>query len=46
MDQLRKGPDCLYVLSVIQKYPDLIRVYFVQAEDEEITPEIMVRKVF
>lgn len=47
MDQLRKGLDCLDVLSIIQKYPDLMRVYryFVQAEDEEITPDIMVHKV-
>ena len=46
MDQLRKGLDCLDVLSIIQKYPDLMRVYFVQAEDEEITPHIMVQKVY
>lgn len=46
MDQLHKGLDCLDVQSLIQKYPNLIRVYFVQAEDEEITPDIMVQKVF
>lgn len=46
LDQLRKGLDCLDVLSLIQNYPDLMRVYFVQAENEEITPDNMVQKVF
>ena len=46
LDQLRRGLDCLEVLSLIQNYPDNMKVYFVQADDEPITPDIMVKRVF
>ena len=39
MDQMRRGLDCPEVLSLIQKYPDEMKEYFVE-------PDMMIRKVF
>ena len=33
MDQMRRGLDCLEVLSQIQKYPDEMREYFVKPDE-------------
>ena len=46
LDQLRRGLDCLEVLSLIQKYPEEMKHYFVKADGEHLTPDIMIKKVF
>ncbi|XP_068741923.1 G2/M phase-specific E3 ubiquitin-protein ligase-like [Montipora capricornis] len=46
MDQIRRGLDCLEVLSLIQKYPDEMKEYFVKADKADITPDVMIREVF
>ena len=46
MDQIRRGLDCLEVLSLIQKYPDEMKEYFVKADKAGITPDVMIREVF
>ncbi|XP_068733449.1 uncharacterized protein [Montipora capricornis] len=46
MDQIRRGLDCLEVLSLIQKYPDEMKEYFVKADKSDITPDVMIREVF
>ena len=46
IDQIRRGLDCLEVLSLIQKYPDEMKEYFVKADKAGITPDVMIREVF
>ena len=46
LDQLRRGLDCLEVLSLIQKYHEEMKHYFVKADGEHLTPDIMIKKVF
>ena len=46
MDQIRRGLYCLEVLSLIQKYPDEMKEYFVKADKADITPDVMIREVF
>lgn len=45
MDQMRRGLDCLEVLSLIQKYPDEMKEYFVKPDKAEITPDKIIRVV-
>ena len=46
MGQMRRGLDCLEVLSLIQKYPDEMKEYFVKPDEADITPDMMIREVF
>jgi len=46
MDQLRDGLKCLNISSLLQQHPDVMRVYFVKAEEEPLNPGLLVDKVF
>ena len=45
MDQLRKGLESLWVLSLLNNHPDLMQEYFVKRE-KELTPDMLISQGF